>query len=216
MKPSGPLWASPGLSGPLWASPGLSGPLFWSLWPSLGVSGPLWKPCPFGTERQPPTLVTADHSLTRSVTHSLTHSLGHSLALSLSHSLTRSVSHALAHSLTHSRNLSFLYSARRGGNFRRRGAMHMRCPEGIGRESWEWGGRLSKGWLVLVLPPQSGGRSPLRGVATFGKKRDGPGVKIIVVVVVFFTPPAIAQRSPRKHSLASGTPWHSHSSLPSQ
>ena len=44
-------------------------------------------------------------------------------------------------------------SRSRGGNFRRWGAMHMWWPKGIGRENWEWGGRMSKDWLDPKLPP---------------------------------------------------------------
>ena len=47
------------------------------------------------------------------------------------------------------------------GIIRRRCAMHMWCPDGIGRESWDRVGQESVGWLASH-PPQKGGRSPRR------------------------------------------------------
>ena len=46
---------------------------------------------------------------------------------------------------------------------RSRGAMHMRCPDGIGRESWERVGRPSLGWQAKTSP-QAGWKPSPKGV----------------------------------------------------
>ena len=47
-------------------------------------------------------------------------------------------------------------------------------------------GRATLGRLASwTLPPQSGGRSPHRGVATCGMKRFGPGVRLYVIVSLY-------------------------------
>ena len=59
--------------------------------------------------------------------------------------------------------------------------MHMRCPDGIGRESWEWGGRMSKGWLVIALPPIEWGKKPSPRCGYVREETERPGNEIIGV-----------------------------------
>ena len=57
--------------------------------------------------------------------------------------------------------------------------MHMWCPDGIGRDSWDRGGRESVGWPALNSP-QKGGRVSSVSV----RETDRPWSKIIVVIIV--------------------------------
>ena len=59
----------------------------------------------------------------------------------------------------------------------------MKCPHGVGRESWERVGRASMGWLALNSPMELGMKPSPRGTL-FGRKSDRPECKVIVVVVV--------------------------------
>ena len=59
---------------------------------------------------------------------------------------------------------------------RRRTSMEMWCPDGIGRESWDRGGRESVGWLAWNSP-QVGGGALAVSVSTCGVKRDVPGTR---------------------------------------
>ena len=67
------------------------------------------------------------------------------------------------------------------GILQRRRAMHMWCPDVIGREVWEWVGRESESWLAMISPPK-GGRSPHRGVSTDWVERVGPGLRLLLLL----------------------------------
>ena len=45
--------------------------------------------------------------------------------------------------------------------------MHMWCPDGIGRESWDWGGQESVGWLTPYSPRESG-KKPSPSALSYG------------------------------------------------
>ena len=59
----------------------------------------------------------------------------------------------------------------------------MWCPDVIRREGWEWVGRESESWLAMIPPPK-GGRSPHRGVSTDWVERVGPGLRLLLYVIV--------------------------------
>ena len=60
---------------------------------------------------------------------------------------------------------------------RSRGAMHMWCPDGIGRDRWDRGGQGSVGWLALIPP---NGVVALTGVR---RSSTRPIIPVVVVVV---------------------------------
>ena len=61
----------------------------------------------------------------------------------------------------------------------------MMCPDCIGRESWDWVGQASVGWLALKSPQDWGKKPSPRGTLS-GRKSDRPLSRVIVVVVVAF------------------------------
>ena len=66
------------------------------------------------------------------------------------------------------------------GSLRRRGAMHMWCPYGIGRESWDWGGRRSVGWLAEGSPHGVGEGALAEVCLPAGLKSGRPWEEVIV------------------------------------
>ena len=62
--------------------------------------------------------------------------------------------------------------------------MHMRCPDGIGREIWEWVGRMSVGCLEKKVPPTEWGKKPSPRWSHLRDETGRPENEVIVAVVV--------------------------------
>ena len=63
--------------------------------------------------------------------------------------------------------------------------MHMRCPDGIGREIWEWVGRISGSWLEKKVPPIEWGRKPSPRCDPLRDETEWPLVEVVVGVYCF-------------------------------
>ena len=60
----------------------------------------------------------------------------------------------------------------------------MMCPDCVGRESWDWVGRASVGWLTLKSPQDWGKKLSPRGTLS-GRKSGRPQGKVIVECYCF-------------------------------
>ncbi len=79
----------------------------------------------------------------------------------------------------------YLMVAPLGGVRRSQGSsMHMRCPDGIGREIWDREGRESEGGSRHPSPLKGGG-SPSRGVSPGGKERSVPTMRLLLLLLLF-------------------------------
>ena len=84
------------------------------------------------------------------------------------------------------------------GSLRRRGAMHMWCPYGIGRESWDWVGRRSVGWLAGPSPHRVGEGALAEVCLLAGLKSGRPWHEVIVVVEHNIISPYIIASQPHR------------------
>ena len=96
----------------------------------------------------------------------------------LNHGKTLSHGNTLSHGKTLSHGSTLRGSPPKSGS-----SMHMRCPDGIGREIWDREGRESEGGSRHPSPLKGGG-SPSRGVSPGGKERSVPRMRLLLLLYV--------------------------------